>query len=66
MILQNLNIIDTNTGIKYTLESTGNNEVKVKRLYYRKKSKRRSPVDITYFKCQCEHFIKNGTWLVIQ
>jgi hypothetical protein len=60
----NLNIIDTNTGIKYKLEPSGN-QVKCNKLSHSKKNKRRD-INLLYTKSNCDLFIKSGTWIVIE
>ena len=62
--MDGLNIIDNNTGNKWTIRSAGRGQLHLSRIYSSKKNKRRQ-TELAFSESECLNHIKRGNWSII-
>ena len=65
MEMDGMNIIDNNTGTKWTLEPAGRGQLNLRRIYSSKKNKRRQQQELAFSESYCLGCIQRGAWSII-
>lgn len=65
MEMDGLNIIDNNTGNKWTLEPAGRGQFNLRRIYSSKKNKRRQQQELVFSESYCLGCIQRGAWSIV-
>ena len=62
--MDGLNIIDNNTGNKWSIRSSGR-QLHLSRIYSSKKNKRRQQQELAFSESECLKQIERGNWSII-
>ena len=63
--MDGLNIIDNNTGNKWSIRSSGRGQLHLSRIYSSKKNKRRQQQELAFSESECLKQIERGNWSII-